>query len=161
MFGYGLGLHPAYGTDQISSQPWEWLVNGGQFDYLKASVATVAGYTVLDMAPTIVFHALVNPILIGTLVPVVLFAWTRARRQDPLAGWSLVWMGANYLPLIALALVSNRVMFIYYTLPVIPGLAIATAVLLTRARLPILVAWGYVAAMAVAFVAFFPFRQVP
>jgi dolichyl-phosphate-mannose-protein mannosyltransferase len=162
MFGYGLGLHPAYSSDQISSQPWEWLVNGGQFDYLRESVASVAGYTVLDLPPTIDFHAMLNPVLIGSLVPVVLFAWTRAREaRDPLAAWALVWMAASYLPLVALAVVSNRVMYIYYALPVVPGLAIATTVLLRRASLPRIVAWGYLAAMAAAFVASFPFRQVP
>ena len=125
-------------------------------------MASVAGYTVLDQPPVIDFHAMLNPVLIGSLVPVVLFAWSRARQaRDPLAAWALVWMGASYLPLIALAVVSDRVMYIYYALPVVPGLAIATTVLLTRANLPRLVAWGYLAAMAVVFVASFPFRQVP
>ncbi len=161
MFGYGLGLHPVYSSDQISSQPWEWLVNGGQFSYLRETAAVVAGY-VVDVDPRLDFHALINPVLIGSLAPVTLFAWARAwRERDRLAGWTLLWMAASYVPLIVLALVSDRVMFLYYALPVIPGLAIATAVLLRRARLPDIVTWGYMAAMLAAFVAYFPFRQLP
>ena len=40
-------------------------------------------------------------------------------------------------------------------------LAIGTALLLSRAGLPRLVTWGYLAASLLAFVAWFPFRQLP
>ena len=43
----------------------------------------------------------------------------------------------------------------------VPALVVASVVVVTRARLPRFVAWGYLAATVVAFIAYFPFRQIP
>ena len=170
MLGYGFALHPQYSPNSIQSQPWEWLVNNGGFDYFRVDVNSSVNGTVVNSVPSVEFHAVLNPILIGSLVPVALLTGARARDSAPaevpfaettseVDRWSLAWMGASFLPFVALALVSNRTTYLYYILPFVPALAIATAV--TLRRLPRLVTWGYLAAMAAAFVAYFPFRQVP
>ena len=52
-------------------------------------------------------------------------------------------------------------MYLYYFLPTVPALAIAVAILLARSGLPRVVAWGFIATFMLAFVAYFPFRQLP
>ena len=91
----------------------------------------------MAIRPTIDFRGAMNPILIGSLFVAFLFTgWLAWKRRSRLAGWSLVWAAANYLPYVALALLSQRVTYIYYFLPVIPALAVATALLLRRSGLP-------------------------
>jgi hypothetical protein len=89
---------------------------------------------------------------------VVSVAW---RTKSVLARWSVVWAAANYLPYVALAAVSQRIMYIYYILPVVPAIAVALALLLLRGGLPRFVTWGFVAAYVAGFLAYFPFRHVP
>jgi hypothetical protein len=91
----------------------------------------------------------------------VFAAWLAWKRRDPLATWATVWAGANYLPYVALALLSERVMYLYYMLPVVPGVAAAVAVLLTRAGLPPVARWAFVGLFAAGFIAYFPFRTIP
>ena len=67
----------------------------------------------------------------------------------------------NWLPYLFLELFTNRIQYFYYILPAIPGLAAITATMLVRARLPRPVIAGYVALNAVAFIAWFPFREFP
>jgi dolichyl-phosphate-mannose--protein O-mannosyl transferase len=87
--------------------------------------------------------------------------WSAWRTGSRLARWSVVWAAANYLPYVFLAVVAQRVTYIYYFLPVVPAVAVAIAILLRRSNLPRSVMWGFVAVYVVGFVAYFPFRQVP
>jgi hypothetical protein len=78
---------------------------------------------------------------------IALFAsWLAWRTGNVLARWSTVWIAANYLPYVAISLISDRIMYIYYFLPVVPGVATALAILLLRARLPRFVTYGFVVA---------------
>ena len=63
-----------------------------------------------------------------------------------------------YYPMV---LVDHRITYLYYMLPVVPAVAVATARLLDRSRLPSVARWVFLAAFAVAFLAYFPFRQLP
>jgi predicted membrane-bound dolichyl-phosphate-mannose-protein mannosyltransferase len=143
------------------SSPWQWLFNECQMSYLRVDVTVKAGEKILSTHPTIDFRGAVNPILIGSMPIAFLFtAWLAWKRKSRLATWSLVWAGANYLPYVALALLSQRITYLYYFLPVIPALAVATALLLRRSGLPRFVTVGYLIAFLAAFVAYFPFRQI-
>ena len=64
----------------------------------------------------------------------------------------------SYIPL---AIFTNRIMYIYYTLPLVPALAAGVALLLLRSGLPPLIRWGFLLAYLAGFVAYFPFRQIP
>ena len=144
------------------STPWQWLFNECQMSYLRVDVTVKAGDTIVAIHPTIDFRGAINPILLGSLALAFLFTgWLAWKRHSRLAGWSVVWAAASYLPCVALALLSQRVMYIYYFLPVIPALAVATALLLRRSGLPRFVTVGYVAAFVVGVAAYFPFRQIP
>jgi 4-amino-4-deoxy-L-arabinose transferase-like glycosyltransferase len=162
MLGYGFALQPTFNPSGITSAPWQWLVNEGQFDYLKTAVNTLVNGAVTGSRTTIEFRALLNPALIGAVPLAVLFAgWLAWRRREPLATWGLIWVGANYLPFWVLALFANRITYFYYILPSVPGLAVLITALLIHGRLPRIVVWGFLGATILAFIAYFPFRQVP
>jgi len=166
MISYGANLGRAVigpgscpGND---SAPWQWLFNDCEMSYLRVDVTVKAGDTIIAINPTVDFRGAMNPILIGSVFLAFLFTgWLALKRRSRLAGWSLVWAAANYLPYVALALLSQRVTYIYYFLPVIPALAVATALLLRRSGLPRFVTVGYVVVFLVGFIAYFPFRQIP
>ena len=144
------------------SYPWQWLFNECQMSYLRVDVTVKAGDTILSIHPSIDFRGAMNPILIGSLPIAFLFTgWLAWKRRSRLAAWSIVWAAASYVPYVALALLSQRVTYLYYFLPVVPALAVATALTLRRSGLPRFVTVGYVAAYLVAFAAYFPFRQIP
>lgn len=166
MVSYGTNLTkqggvggPCVGAD---SAPWQWLVNDCEIVYFRVDVTTKAGETVISSRPSIDFRGAMNPVLIGSLaLALPATVWLAWRRRSRLARWSLVWAAANYLPYVALAVISSRITYLFYFLPVVPALAVGVALLLLRSGLPRAVLWGYAAAYAVAFAAYFPFRQVP
>ena len=146
----------------INSAPWQWPFNECQIGYLRVDATIRVGGQVVRTIPSVDFRGALNPVLAGAIPLAALFAvWSMWRTRDPLARWAVVWAAANYVPFVVIALLSDRVMYIYYFLPVIPAVAIAVAILLQRARLPRLVSWGFVAAFALGVVAYFPFRQIP
>jgi hypothetical protein len=103
-----------------------------------------------------------NPVLAAAIPIAGLFAiWAAFRTRDPAARWAVLWAAANYLPFVFIALVSERVMYLFYFLPVVPAVAAALAVLLTRSGLPRFVQWGFLVAFTLGFFAYYPFRTIP
>lgn len=144
------------------SGPWQWLFNQCQINYLRVDVTVSAGEEVISTIPSVDFRGALNPLLMTAIPLASLFvAWSAWQTKSMLARWSLVWAAANFLPYVALALASQRIMYIYYFLQVVPAVAVALAILLLRGGLPRFVMWGYVVAYVAGFVAYFPFRQVP
>ncbi len=166
MLQYGANLAGPVAQTQhcpgADSLPWQWLFNDCQISYLRVDVTVSAGKTVLSSVPSINFQGAMNPILVGLIPLGMLFAaWYAWREGHRLARWAITWAAANYLPFLLLALVSRRVMYIYYMLPAVPALAVAFVLLLLRSGMPKAVRWGLVAAYVVAFLAYFPFRRIP
>ena len=166
MLEYGAGLTRPGGppTDCISndSAPWQWVTNDCEMRYLRVATDTSTDGKVIATHATIDFRGAMNPVLLGAMALAIPFAiWSAWRRRSRLATWAVIWMGANYLPYVALALISNRITYIYYFLPVVPALSAAIALLLLRSGLPRAVQVGYVAAYLIGFAAYFPFRQIP
>ena len=166
MIEYGANLRGpvvASGTcPGADSAPTQWLFNDCQITYARVDVTVRAGEEVISSIPSIDFRGALNPILVAAIPLAILFAgWYAWRAKSILARWSVVWAAANYLPYLALELFTERIMYIYYMLPVVPALAVATAILLRRGGLPRPVTWGFIVVYAVGFVAYFPFRQIP
>ena len=166
MFEYGAGLTRPGGppTDCLSndSAPWQWLANNCEMRYLRVATDTSVDSKVIATHASIDFRGAMNPVLLGAMSLAVPFAiWSAWRQRNRLAIWALIWIGANYLPYVALALVSNRITYIYYFLPVVPALSAIIALLLLRSGLPRAVQLGYVVVYLVGFGAYFPFRQIP
>ena len=84
-----------------------------------------------------------NELLVGALPIAMLFTgWFAWKRRDGPSMWALTWAAANWLPYALLGVISNRIMYIYYFLPVVPAVAVAVSVLLLRSRLPRFVLWA-------------------
>jgi 4-amino-4-deoxy-L-arabinose transferase-like glycosyltransferase len=166
MISYGANLKSSAGEPGscpgIDSTPWQWVVNDCEINYLRVNVTVSAGDKIIAQRATIDFRGALNPFLIGAMPLGFLFAaWYAVRRGSRLAGWSLVWAGANWLPYVFLVAVSGRVTYLYYFLPVVPAIAVAVALLLRRSGLPRAVTWGFVVVYLLGFLAYFPFRQLP
>jgi predicted membrane-bound dolichyl-phosphate-mannose-protein mannosyltransferase len=162
MVSYGASLQTTGSPTGIASYPWQWLVNDVEINYLRVAVDTTVDGAIVSSEPTIDFRGAMNPLLIGVAPLAFLFAIGLAwRTGHRLALWCVVWAAANYLPYYVLVLVGHRVTYLYYFLPVVPALAVAVALLLTRAGLRRVVLAGYVIGFAWAFLAYFPFRQLP
>jgi hypothetical protein len=138
------------------------LFNQCQITYVRVDVTVRAGEEVISSIPSVDVRGAMNPLLVAAIPFAILFAgWYAWRTNNLLARWSVVWAAANYLPYLVLDLFTQRIMYFYYMLQVVPALAVATAILLRRGGLPRLVTWGFIVAYAVGFVAYFPFRQIP
>jgi len=149
ILGYGFSLQ-RNGPDSQTSTPWDWLFGGGQFSLL------------LTRSGTVDFRAVINPVLLASTALTVPFGiWAAWRKRDSVAGFALIWAAASFVPLVALAAIGHRVMYLYYALPVIPALAMLAAVFICRVRLPRPVVLVYLVAMALGFLVYFPFRGFP
>lgn len=162
MTAFGTSLQAPGGPTGIASNPWQWLVNEVQINYLRVAVDTSVNGKVVASQATIDFRGALNPALIGAASLAFPFAfWLAWRKGSTLAVWSVAWAAANYLPYYLMVLINHRITYIYYFLPVVPALAVAVALLLRRSDLPRAVTVGYLAAIVWGFLAYFPFRQLP
>ncbi len=144
------------------SLPWQWIFNECQIAYLRVDVTTRVGEEVIRSVPSIDFRGALNPLLAGLIPLSALFTvWYARRTGNRLALWAVAWGAANYLPYVALAIFTQRIMYIYYLLPAIPAIAAAIALLLTRSGLPRIVLWLFIIGYVVGVAAYFPFRQLP
>jgi predicted membrane-bound dolichyl-phosphate-mannose-protein mannosyltransferase len=162
---YGANLNAPISTAQCAgsaSKPWQWLFNECQINYYTANVTTRSGGVVVGNIVTVAFRGALNPMLASAIPFATLFtAWYAWKTRNRLALWAVAWGLANYMPYLLLAIFTRRIMYIYYALPLVPALAIGTALLLTRAGLPRIVRWGVLVGYLVAFAAYFPFKQIP
>ena len=165
MVGYGANLAApvkAGFCPGLDSRPWEWLFNDCQIQYMRQDVSVSEAGKVISSVAKVDFRGAMNPILVGAIPLAAMFTmWYAVRTRNRLAIWAVAWGAMNYLPYVALALLTPRIMYLYYVLPLIPAVAVAVALLLTRAGLPRPIRWAFLAAYLVGFVAYFPFRQVP
>ena len=160
LLGSALAPTPAAGLPS-NSRPWEWLVNGGQFDYMTVVVNALANGQVVSSHTAVDFRAVLNPVLIGSAPIVAGVAWSLARAGESLVRWPLVWASSILGPIILWSALTGSSSSLDYFLPVVPALAIATALVILR--LPRLrpITWGYLAACLLGFLYYFPFRQIP
>jgi hypothetical protein len=146
----------------ITSVPWQWPFNECEINYLRVDVNVSEGGAVASNVPSIDIRGALNPVLAGAIpLASICTCWFAWRTGNLLALWAVVWAAANYLPYVFLAMIGDRVMYLYYFLPVLPAVAVATAILLRRIGLPGVASWGYLVAFVAGFAAYFPFRQVP
>jgi predicted membrane-bound dolichyl-phosphate-mannose-protein mannosyltransferase len=165
IFNYGTNLRAPVTVGicpGLDSRPWEWLFNNCQINYFRSTVSTTVEGKLVAIHATVEFRGALNPLLASAIPLAALFtAWYAWKTRDRLALWAITWGLANYVPYLLLALFTPRIMYIYYALPLVPAIAVAIALLLTRAGLPRVVQWGFLAAYMVGFAVYFPFKQIP
>ena len=66
-----------------------------------------------------------------------------------------------YLPFHPTSIVTQRISYLFYFLPTIPGVAVALSQFLGQSGLPRTVLWTFLLAVAIAFSDFFPFQRPP
>ena len=162
---YGANLKAPIDTGtcpEIDSKPWQWPFNECKINYYRNDVTVKVGDEIVNKYAAIEFQGALNPLLASGIPLGTLFtAWYAWKSRNRLALWAIAWGAANYLPFVLLALVTPRIMYLYYALPLVPAAAIGIALLLTRGNLPRPVMWGFLALYLVGFAALFPFRTIP
>jgi hypothetical protein len=168
IWSYGTKLtHPA-GPTGIESWPWEWLINEVQIPYLTVTV-TVCKESLGNGIPcptddiirqyaSILFRGALNPYLIAGLPMALAYALARLRGLDKRnALLALVWFALAYLPFLPATVLDHRISYIYYMLPAVPAIALASAELFSDKRIPRAVTAGYIVGILYGFAGYFPF----
>src|SRR3954452_7632920 len=134
---YGVQLTRHGGPANSESSPWQWLSNEVQIPYLRVDRDEVVGGQVTANRPTVYFRGALNPALAGMAITALFYAgWRWVRRKDVGAAWAVVWSAGVFLPLAALSVISHRVSYLFYALPLVPAYAVAVTLLLWHEGLP-------------------------
>ncbi|HEY8741595.1 MAG TPA: glycosyltransferase family 39 protein [Chloroflexota bacterium] len=168
IWSYGTKLTHSAGPTGIESWPWEWLINEVQIPYLRVTV-TICGVSLGNGVPcpqdnvirqfdSILFRGALNPYLIAGLPLALAYALARLRGSDNRnALLALVWFALAYLPFLPATVLDRRIAYIYYMLPAVPAIALASAELFADPRIPRSVTIGYIVAILYGFAGYFPF----
>ncbi|HZU14876.1 MAG TPA: glycosyltransferase family 39 protein [Chloroflexota bacterium] len=161
MLHFGMGLTRAAGPANSESYPWQWLINDVQIDYLQINNETLVNGKVVASRPWVYFRGAMNPVIIGAAFLGLAWALNRARRDgDRLSLWVIAWFIGTYLPFYPLSLGEHRIEYIFYFLPTLPAVTVGLAQFLRRPETPRLVVAGFLLAVFIGFVGYFPFRSI-
>lgn len=159
MLDYGFSIRGVAADNE--SRPWRWLINEVQFPYFRLVENIKAPGHAVHTREVIDFQGAMNPVFIGAAPLAVSYvAWRAWHYRDALSLLVVAWIAGTYLVYYPLILFSDRTTYLYYMLPVLPALAIATAQFLRQTRLPNVVTWGYLATLFVGYVFYYPFRHI-
>ena len=146
----------------IQSNPWQWLLNQVQIPYLKVDVNKIVDGTVVGTYTSIHFNGAMNPLIIYLTLPTVLYQTYLyfTRRQD-ISLFAIAWFAGTYLPFIPMALLWNRIMYLFYFLNTVPSVCIAITSMALDQKPPKIIMGLYLLAVVGMFVMMFPFKAVP
>ena len=148
----------------VESLPWQWLWNDVEIPYLKVEQQVRVGDELKENRPLIFFRGAMNPYVLHLWPLALAFAvWVWWRRQSgvELSAFSLAWFVMMYLPFVAASLFGQRISYLFYFLPTLPSIVLASSGFLLGAGLPRPVVWAYLCAVLFGFYGYFPFRPVP
>jgi hypothetical protein len=177
MLSYGAHQTSPHGAQGIASYPWTWLVDVKPITYLNINPARPSP-GLYNVHPAAHFIGMISPAIMLLAVPALVWiAWEMLRnRRRSLAGAApatrttlageapavaLAWSLGTFLPFVVLSLAFERTSYIYYMVVVMPGIYLAVALLLARARRrrALIALWAVLLVGTV--VAMYPFTPVP
>ena len=153
------------------SYPWQWLMNEGQISYLVVSgkVTTLEGEFVRKVI-LISFRGAINPAILFLTIPSMIYVgYSYLRRRDNFSLFIILWFAFTYLVYYPMAIIGNRVTYIFYFLSTIPAVCLAIAYgLLELKNLNVKVARfhnvlivSYLMLVLAGFYIYFPFKAIP
>jgi predicted membrane-bound dolichyl-phosphate-mannose-protein mannosyltransferase len=146
----------------IQSYPWVWLLNQVQIPYLKVDVNQIVDGTVVGSYTSVHFNGAMNPLIVYLTLPSILYTgYLFYLKRDNLSLFTIAWFAGTYLPFIPMALLWNRIMYLFYFLNTIPSVCIAITSMALDQRPPKIVLGLYLVAVVAMFVIMFPFKVVP
>lgn len=161
MLHFGMELARPAGPANSESYPWQWLLNDVQMTYLRIDDNVLVGGQVVTSRPHIYFRGAMNPIIIGSAAIGISYSvWRAWTLGDRLSLWVAAWIIGTYLPFYPISLVGHRITYIFYFLPALPAVCVALAQFLRAPTVPRPVLWGFLAAVFLGFVGYFPFRYI-
>lgn len=161
ILSYTKALVAPYPTG-IQSYPWQWLLNQVQIPYLKVDVNKMVEGAVVGSYTSIHFNGAMNPLIVYLTLPSVLYAgYLFYSKRDDVSLFAIAWFAGTYLPFIPMALLWNRIMYLFYFLNTIPSVCMATSAMALDQRPPKIVMGLYLLAVIALFVMMFPFKSVP
>jgi hypothetical protein len=165
MLSYAAAQTSPHGPQGIASYPFGWLVDYKPITYLNINPSRPAD-GLIGVHPPVHFLGLISPPILLVGVPALVFAGVVALRRRPardreLAALAVAWFVGTFAPFLLFSLVWQRTTYIYYMVPVMPGLYAAAAWLVTRfSHRPRLIAvWA--AAVLIAAVIAYPLTPLP
>lgn len=148
----------------VESLPWQWLWNDVEIPYLKVEQQVRVGDQLRENRPVVFFRGAMNPYVL-MLWPLSLsfaaYIWWRRRPGAEIAALALAWFAMMFLPFLAASLIGQRISYLFYFLPVLPSIIVATSGFLLTPGLPRPLLWGYLFAVLLGFYGYFPYRPVP
>jgi 4-amino-4-deoxy-L-arabinose transferase-like glycosyltransferase len=166
-----------HGPGGIASYPWGWLFDYRPIVYLNINPAEPAP-GLRHIHPAVHFLGMISPPLLLAALPALVLAirpgwapgWLRPRLAGELADdWAVgeaarigvVWVLGTLGPFLVLSVIWRRTSYLYYMVIVMPGIYLAVAGLVSRARdqRPMLVGWA--ALLLVAAVVMYPLFPLP
>lgn len=146
----------------IQSYPWQWLLNQVQIPYLKVDVNKIADGAVVGTYTSIHFNGAMNPLIVYLTLPTIIYAaYLFYSKRDELSLFTVAWFVGTYLPFIPMAILWNRIMYLFYFLNTTPSVCIAISSMTLDQRPPKVVLGLYLIAVVAMFVMMFPFKAVP
>jgi len=146
----------------IQSYPWQWLLNQVQIPYLKVDVNKIVDDVVVGTYTSVHFNGAMNPLIVYLTLPTILYAgYLFFSRRDDLSLFTIAWFAGTYLPFVPMALLWNRIMYLFYFLNTIPSVCIAITLMALDQKPPKIIMGLYLLAVVGMFVMMFPFKAVP
>lgn len=162
IFNYGFALKRETGPQGQESNPWQWLLNDVEMTYFRTDVQELENGEVKATRPIINFRGAMNPYVVAIAPLAIAYAaWAAWKERSDSAFLALTLFFAAYAPFWPAAMIGHRISYIFYFLPAIPAVALAAAQLFHAPRMPRVLLWAFIGAVALGFFGYFPFRVVP
>jgi predicted membrane-bound dolichyl-phosphate-mannose-protein mannosyltransferase len=149
------------GLIDIESYPWQWLFNEVKIPYATIESQVLEDSKVVKTFPIIVFTGAMNPALIFLTIPAIAYCiHLIITKKESFSMLIVSWFALTYLPFYPMAIFMHRITYIFYFLPTVPAVAIATAKMFDE-KMPKIVVLAYLIAILLGFAYLFPFKQAP